>query len=375
MAFTESLLADQFVDAFTAATTLRVVQRQDHVRFKDEAGRHREVDLLLHLQAPEGQAFALVVEIKQQLYPRDLRVITELLDACRVHVASGGGPSTVLQLVAAEHLSEGMRQELRQAGIHYFDASGTLHFRHGTRLVDIERAPVARPDRRIGSIFTGAREQVVHAVLHHWHLHGGTAAASGNELAGLAQTSIYTVSKTMHEMERQDWVSTEGAGPAQRRRLERPAALLDAWADEWKRRAEARTRWYVHAAPGRLPRLLADGLAGRDGWAVTGAAAANLLTPHLTRADRATVMVQPGRAEEVAEGLRLERADEGYNVTLVERSGAAWLFADEAPNVEGLRLASPFVQYLDLLDGVGRNKELADELRQRHLKIKDSHGH
>lgn len=373
MSFFEHRLAEQFIDHFTSATKLQIAERKDNLRFTDTAGSRREVDLSLRIDSPEGRQFVLAVDIKRSVYPRDIRAIHEPLMAYGQRLATDGEQAPVLPLIAAEHLSEGVRQTLRKAGINYFDATGTLHFEHGTRLVDIERAPASPPDRRIGSIFSGAREHVVHAVLHHWHHSGGTATIAGNELATLARTSVYTVSKTLQEMERQDWILTEGSGPGQRRRLKRPAALLDAWADAWTQRSEQRTRWYIYA-PAGVQNVLAESLSASAGWAVTGAAAANLLAPHLSRVDRVTVMVEPGAVEEWARRLRLERAEQGANVVMMERTGAAWLFADESPNVMGLRLASPFVQYLDLLDGAGRNKELAAELRQRYLKIEGSPG-
>ncbi len=45
---------------------------------------------------------------------------------------------------------------------------------------------------------------------------------------------------------------------------------------------------------------------------------------------------------------------------------------DEHPDMPGARFASRFIQYLDLLDGYGRNKELAAEFRKVALGMRAS---
>jgi hypothetical protein len=79
--------------------------------------------------------------------------------------------------------------------------------------------------------------------------------------------------------------------------------------------------------------------------------------------------VPPGQAETWAEQLQLKRAERGSNVVLVEREGASLLFLDEHPERPGSRFASRFIQYLDMLDGYGRDKELAEEFRRRALRM------
>ncbi|MBA4061944.1 MAG: hypothetical protein C0470_16555 [Verminephrobacter sp.] len=221
-------------------------------------------------------------------------------------------------------------------------------------------------------MFSGAREQVVHALLEHWRREGEEAWVSGAEIAEMAGTSPFTVSTTMQEFERQAWVDVTGSGPTLRRRLSRPELLLDAWAQVWKQRLpkETRTRWYAYAGgSGGIVDHMLERLAGRDGWLMTGAAAANAVVPHLMAIDRATIIVPPGVSKQWAADLKLEQAEKGSNVTFIERTGASLMFGDTNSERRGSRFASRFVMYLDLLDGVGRNKELAVEFRSRALKL------
>ena len=274
--------------------------------------------------------------------------------------------------LVADTISPGSREALRKAGINYFDQSGTLYFRHHTWLVDIERAPLVRPSRKKDiALFKGAREQVVHALLGHWYRSAEEEYISGAELSLLSQTSTYTVSSTMQALEQLDFVESKGDGPSQRRRLRDPAALLDAWAEEWTRRREVKTRWYAYAPRGNITDQIIEGFVrhARQEWALTGAAAANAIVPRLTNVDRVEVIIQPGEAEQLASAMGLSQADKGSNVVMIERTGASFLFLDEHSERPHSRFASRFIQYLDLLNGYGRNKELAEEFRTKALKI------
>jgi hypothetical protein len=150
-----------------------------------------------------------------------------------------------------------------------------------------------------------------------------------------------------------------------------PGKLLDAWSEAWRKRKQSRTRWYAYIpTSNNLLLTITDKLerAHLSGWAFTGTAAANVLAPLLTSVDTAEVIIPPGHTERYAEAMALKKADKGSNVLLVERSGASTLFRQEHPEFPSW-FASPFIQYLDLQDDRGRNKELASHLRETILKV------
>lgn len=220
------------------------------------------------------------------------------------------------------------------------------------------------------NVFEGDLEQVVHALLEHWRLSGGDARVSCADLAEMAGASPSTVSIALQELEA--WVDVTDCGPTRSCKVGRPACLLDAWAQAWKERLpnEKRTRWYAYASgPGGIVDHMLERLSGRAGWAMTGAGAANALVPHLTSVDRVSIIVPLGASEEWAADMELEPVDKGANVTFIERTGASLMFGDTHRDKPGYRMASRWVMYLDLLDGVGRNKELAAELRLRALRL------
>ena len=359
-----------FLDALDQVMGLRVVDCKEEVPFEAE-GRRLRLDFLVHAHlGNEQKATALGIEVLDSAYPRDVRLLLERFDVRAKYLAVAGEAP----IVVANFLSRGAQELLRDAHINFYEvASGTLYYRHGLRHIDIQRESAEPGEkRRIRSLFSGAREQVVHALLEHWRREGDEAWVSGAELAAMAGTSPFTVSTTMQEFERQAWVDATGSGPTLRRRLIRPEQLLDAWAQVWKTRLpqEKRTRWYAYAGgPGGIIDHMLERLAEFDGWLMTGAAAANTVVPHLTAVDRVAIIVPPGISKQWAADLKLEQAEKGSNVTLIERTGASLLFGDTHPERRGSRFASRFVMYLDLLDGVGRNKELAAEFRSRALKL------
>lgn len=360
-----SLLHD-FTRTLQNATGFLTEREELDVRFD---GRPRgQLDALVEIRTPDGSACLLAIEIKRVAYPRDVRMAISHLKEYRNSIL---GEGQVELCLIADLVSPGSRQALREAGINYYDQSGTLYFRHQTWLVDIERAPIRAARKKDIALFSGAREQVVHALLHHWYTKPDGEYISGGELSYLSQTSTYTVSNTMQGLEQMDLVESKGSGPTQRRRVRDPGALLDAWADEWTRRREVKTRWYTFAPNGLITDRVIEGLVkhSRHQWALTGAAAANAVTPRLTNVDRVEVIIQPGEAGELAPAMGLTKAEKGANVIMIERSGASLMFLDEHPARPHSRFASRFIQYLDLLNGYGRNKELAEEFRKQELRI------
>ena len=370
MANERNSLMHDFTGALQRATGFVVEHEEQEVQFKTgRQGNH--LDALVRTRTPSGDICQLAIEIKHVAYPRDIRMaISHLADYrdCALH-----NEGIELCLIA-DQISPGSRQILREAGINYYDRSGSLYFRHQTWLVDVERAPVRTLRSNDIALFRGAREQVVHALLNHWYANPNDGYISGAELSLLAQTSTFTVSSTMQRLEQMDYVESKGSGPAQRRRVCDPAALLDAWADDWTRRRETRTRWYTYAPSGLLAVQVIGGLVkySPTDWAITGAAAANAVIPKLTNVDRVEIIVAPGEAEKVASALDLSKAEKGANLIMIERTGASLMFLDEHPTLPESRFASRFVQYLDLLNGYGRNKELAEEFRKQALHIGSS---
>ncbi len=354
----------RFIRAFEDASGIAVTSSA-YPRSQGKNGRS-EPDL--HLRVPtEGGEIDIVAMVRREGYPRDIRdAVWRLEEFQRLHTDG----KSMIPMVIAEHLSPGARELLRSRNIGYFDASESLFLKYRQWLINIDRPDQPARLRRAASLFTGAREQVIHALL--WSTVQTQAKwLNGLELAQLAETSTYTVSLTLQELQRMEWVESEGSGRNLRRRLTEPGKLLDAWADSWRTRTEAKSRWYVYPPK---PQILLSHLSekihehGLDDWAYTGESAANAMAPLLTGTDTAEIVVPPGRADLYAELMGLQSAEKGSNVTLVERRGAS-LILQQSRAEDSSRFVSPFILYLDLQDGRGRRKELASHLRSTILKI------
>lgn len=319
-----------------------------------------EHDGMIVIKSP-GKTLQVFVEVKREVYPRDLRNAVYQL---RRGMDETRHRHETIGLLAAGVLSPGAKQELREQNIASFELGGSLYLKHDGWLINIEK-PSHRTKKNTQGIdlFTEARESVIHALLMNSH-----GWLTGTELAEQAETSPYTCSLVLQELTLREWVESTGGGPSKRRMLTRPGKLLDAWSEQWQERKEKRSKWYTFV---ENPKYMLAHLAERIDrqkvdypWAFTGAAAANVYTPLLTSTEGAEIIVPKGYAERMADVLGLKPVSKGANVTLIEREPASLLYRDMHPD-HPIFFASPYILYLDLLDGRGRNKELAEHMRER----------
>ena len=309
----------------------------------------------------DGTSVKFALKILRQAYPRDVREAVRRLD--EYHLTADSHENLIL-LIAADSLSPGARDILRKRAIAYFESNGSMWLRWRQWFIDIERPPTkSTVQKRARTLFSNAREMVVHALLKH-----RDELLTVRELAQIANTSMYMSSVVLHELERREWCESVSEGSARRWRLTQPRSLLDAWAEQWVKRSDRRSRYHVFSVqPSALLALLIERFGKAEisiPWAFTGTAAANAFAPSLTNVETAEIVVPPGYAEQFAEALQLKPVERGANVTLVEREGASLLFP---VCIDGTLscIASPFILYLDLLDGRGRNKELAQHVLER----------
>ncbi|RDS79638.1 hypothetical protein DWU98_16340 [Dyella monticola] len=356
-------LANAVIGALVSATEGRVDVR--HEDFLLSPGRR--LDLFLRLKV-DGQHVDFAIELVRDAYPRDVA-------SAIAHVQSFAPKDRVpvIHMVAANTLSKGARDLLRENGIGYFDLQGNLYIRWRRWLIDVRTQNVKTSSRKSAAskagldLFTDARACVVHAILHATRHHANPWLGV-QEIAQMAGTSDFTCSKVLQELEKREWCEAEGTGPARRRRLVQPNALLDAWCEAWPPNKEKRTHWYCFVPPkaGALQqklRSLVASIPDMITWAYSGAAPANMITPLLTAVTDAEIIIPPGQTDLVAGALGVDAATKGYNLTIVERDSASLLFREA--HGDGTWSASPYILYLDLMHGPGRNKELAANLRQQ----------
>ncbi len=310
-----------------------------------------------------NQHFTLLVEAKKSVFPRDTR---EALWQLREYAHQLGGGDRIIPLLAAESISNGSKEFLRQENVGYFDMGGSLFLPAPGAYVFIDKPVPRNLARSVTTIFKGKRSQVLRVLLHapqHWF--------SVKALSEAARVSPATASETLIMLERFEWLGARGQGPSKERQLIAPRALLD----EWKRQILAGMkpkvrRYYVPNATnddtfiGRMDMAFAE--TGVE-YVLTQESAAQRYAPFLSSLSRVSCRAASARtaanvlsklgAKEVSEGanfIMIENLAEEGPFLFKERHGAAWL-------------ASPVQVYLDLLIAGGRAQEAAEHLRNERI--------
>lgn len=306
--------------------------------------------------------FSLLVEVKSELYPRDAR------EQIARWAGRAGHPRRRPTrpehfLIAADLISDGARHLLAAENIGFFADGGSLCFPFPGAFIYIDRPAPARAARPIGSLFTGARAHVLHALLvqpQTWH--------SVQDLAERSGASPGTVSNLLKQMEQLEWVRTEGQGPFKTRQLVDPGTLLTAWASNAAEKATAVRRYFVPGAKAaELPQRIAAALSKFPrSYELTAEAAAQHYAAFLTTFPAATVRALPEAVDRLALSLGAKEVAQGANLHVIDAVSPK----DFRLNADGeISYATPVRTYLDLVNAPGRGKEAAEHLREQVLKF------
>ena len=312
-----------------------------------------------------GKSYVLLIEVKKSVYPRDaLQVLWQL---GRYLTAESGKDRkrNLVPLLAAESISPGAKDLLKNENIGYFDTGGSLFIPARGAFFYVEKPPPKTLEKSVRAVFKGKRSQVLHALLLRHNEWFGV-----KELAELAAVSPATASETLKALERFEWISARGQGPSKERRLAEPRALLD----EWRKQVVAASRrlsYRRYYVPASKPEEVTERLAQlcemlHAEYVLTQEAAAHRYAPFLSVISVVTCRMSPGRpADEVVSELGARVVSEGANLNVIEtRSPGEFLFKER---LDSVWLASPVQVYLDLLRAGGRAQEMAEHLRQERI--------
>lgn len=306
--------------------------------------------------------FSVLVEVKPELYPRDAREqIARWAGREGRPRRRPGRPEHFL--IAADLISDGAKHLLAAEGIGFFADGGSLCLPFPGAFIYIDRPAPARAVRPIGSLFSGARAHVLHALLvqpQTWH--------NVQHLAERSGASPGTVSNLLKQMEQLEWVRTEGQGPFKTRQLVDPGTLLTAWASNAAEKGAAVRRYFVPGAKSaELPQRIAAALSNLPrSYEVTAEAAAQHYAPFLTTFPAATVRALPVAIDRLALSLGAKEVAQGANLHVIDAES----LKDFRLNADGeISYATPVRTYLDLVNAPGRAKEAAEHLREQVLKF------
>lgn len=308
-----------------------------------------------------GRELRLLVEVKREAYPRDIRELLWQFRNYLAHIAPPGPEA--IPFIAARSISRGARDLLREQRVGFYDLGGSLFIPGRDFYILVDRAPPKRA-RRILSIFEGQKARTMMTLFAF-----GDEGVGVTELAHLAEVSPATASATLSAMEQQDWVKAEGSGPSKVRRLCNPTALVDEWSAYVAQRKPLKAvRYYVPSATAEELCQKLDQACRSDDvpYAVTGEAAAQLYAPYLSTISQVRCRISPGRSEgRILEQIDARQVSEGWNLAVLETRGRTDIIVGD--EIDGIALAPPLQVYLDLMQGPSRSREMAQHLRSERL--------
>lgn len=356
---TESQLIEGFVDALGEIPDA-------HARSKSRGitmGASNPIDALVELSVA-GKAHILLVEAKRSVYPRDVRQAIWQFNEYR-QAASSAEFKNATPFLIAHALSPGAREILREHRIGYYDRSGSLYSPISGAYVYIDKPSPKPVKKELVSVFKGARARVLKDLFlkkREW--------TNVKTITRISKVSSATVSQTLQELERREWVQSVGSGPAKMRRLNNAEALLDAWVhflDDEK--PDKYRRFYVPISDSEKMMEHVHLAFKRQNiiYAFTGESAANAYSPYLTHVSQVHCRVSSSaHAQEALLDLDAKPVSEGWNLALLDAPASDFIGVKEQ---DGHKLASPLQVYLDLVQGKGRSKEMAEHLRREWLEV------
>jgi hypothetical protein len=315
--------------------------------------------------AAGNQRHVLLIEVKKEVYPRDVHQILWQIKRC-VEAAQRSDPAkSIVPLLAAQSISDGAKDLLKDEKVGYFDTGGSLFIPARGAYFYIEKPPPKTLTKSIRALFKGKSAQVLHALLHR-----RDSWINVKDLADLAHVSSATASETLTQLERLDWVASKGQGPSKERRLSDPTSLLNEWTKHVLATSLPVRRYYVPATHIKeLPERIDSACqpAGAE-YVITQEAAAQVYAPFLSTISRVACWMPPGQATEAAlSKLEARVVTEGANLLVIEtKSQGEFLFKERHGSVW---LANPVQVYLDLLRSGGRAQEAAEHLRREKIGV------
>ncbi len=356
-------MEQQLVDGFLEALQGLPGVRAEFSGMEQPDGPDRGHDARIDLRAG-GKAATLLIEVKNEVYPRDVRqVLWQLQKPERRWLEPAKGEHAVPFLIA-QSISPGARELLRGERVGYYDSGGSLYLPAGNIYVYVDKPPPKSMSRSIRSVFSGRRAQVLHAVLE-----GNREWFGVKDIANQAQVSPATASQVLTELEKFEWVVSRGQGPGKERHLQEPGALLDAWVNHLAvLRPIPMRRYFVPSAraEGLVEKFAEVCAASKAEYAITHEAAGQLYAPFLSTFSQVRCRLLDGPAADQALGaLDARVVEQGANLAVIEcKSPGELLFRE---SVNGIWMAGVVRVYLDLMCSEGRSRDMARHLRHEGI--------
>lgn len=260
-------------------------------------------DFILTLTGPNGERIKIMVEIKNQLEPKNAAALAEQLRRCARNFGEEAMP-----LVAAPFLSVSARERLKELGISYADTTGNVRVIASRPALFIETCGVERNpyrEQRQAQSLKGAKAgRIVRALCD------AKPPFAVRKLAQAAGIDPGYVSRILAFLDDEELIRRERRGPVIEVRWRK---LIERWARDYSFMEFNRVVSYLE------PRGLSDFpprlAAAARRIAVTGSYAVSAIAPVAPARLLAAYVESP---EDTARRLGLIPAESGANVLLAE---------------------------------------------------------
>jgi len=330
------------------AAALRVLREIPGLTVVAEPGEAgRRVDAILRFADREAP---ITVEFKRRANAATARQLVHQSETLA---------ETPLLMVAGETTAEA-RAILEEHGIGVIDGLGNAHLALPGLLFHLEGH---RPHRRAAGPITPTRLRGKAGIAAQALLLQPDREWKVQDLAQEAGVATGLAHRVLARLEEEGVIVAEGSGPQRVRRVTNRAALLDLWAEEQLDRPRRTLGHLLAQTPQKLIQQLATelGRAGID-YALTGAAAANLVAPFVTTIPVVEVWVAETAAPEQL-AATADPVDDGQNVVFLQaKHDTPLAFREQRQDIW---LANRFRLYADLRRDPRRGREQADHLREQ----------
>lgn len=314
---------------------------------REPQNRAARCDANLLLRSPDGRSYALDVEVKRTVQPRDVSRIAQNFESNRRGDKRQGG------VVAARYLSPSVRSSLIDAGLSYIDGTGNVYIRMDEPALYVadrgaDKDPWIGPGRPKGSLKGAPAARIVRTLVDRpgsWKVRELISAS------GASTGSVYRVL---------EFLEAEGLVVRGQRGLIGDvnwSEIVRRWSLDYQfLRTNAVTNWIaVRGVDSAIDRAAKD---DSESYAVTGSVAAATWSED---APARSLMVYADEPNVLADKWGLRPAESGTNVLIAEPAYSA-LTVGARRRADGLRIAAPTQVVTDLLTGPGRAPSEGEEL-------------
>ncbi len=322
----------------------------------------REVpELTVTVANEQGFQSDAVVRYADMEVPIAIEVKSRVNSATAHHIIHQAKRMGIPMVVVAAEVTGKAREILAEAGIGSVDGLGNLQLELPGLVMRIAGTKSARRPS-VPIRLSGKSSLVVQAMLldveRSWQI---------PDLMQLCDVSVGLVHRVLRRLEEEAVVEVQGAGPKKTRKVTRPTALLDLWAEEHRDRPKRRLAFKLAQTSDLLIGGLCSGLeAAEVDYALTGSAAATRVAPFISNVLTAEVwLASRVDADNVCSQIEATPVDSGPNVIFLQER-------DDAPLAFRTRSGDEWTTnvyrlYVDLLGDPQRGQEQAEHLRQEAI--------